>query len=102
VQEWERFGAAVQKTLEPIQRIREAFSAIPPEQLSAFQRAIAAYSEDPRFGWNIVEAPVFRLFAELGLNGLESHLTRSELLHVLKLSNAKGKKSVQDYLFRKF
>ena len=102
VQEWERFGAAVQKTLEPIQRIREAFSAIPPEQLSAFQQAIAAYPEDLRFGWDIVEAPVFRLFAELGLTGLESHLTRSELLHVLKLSKAKGKKSVQDYLFRKF
>ena len=49
-----------------------------------------------------MEKPVFRLFTRLGFTGLESHLTRSELLYVLKLSKEKGTAAVQEYVFRKF
>ncbi len=76
----EQIQTAARVALEPVQRIREAFAAISPEQ----------------------EKPVFRLFTKLGLTGLESHLTRSELLYVLRLSREKGNKAVLAYIFRKF
>jgi len=102
VQATEQFGAAVREVLEPMQRIREAFAAIPQEQLAAFQQAFAGLAVELKFPWERVEGPAFKLFAKLGLTGLESHLTRSELLYVLMLSKEKGNKAVQKYVFGKF
>ncbi len=102
VQAAEQFGAAVRVALEPVQRIREAFAAIPQEQLSAFQHAFEGLAVELKFPWERVEGPAFRLFAKLGLTGLESHLTRSELLYVLRLSKEKGNKAVREYVFGKF
>lgn len=104
VQGMEQMRASIRVALEPIERIREAFSAIPPDQFLAFQRAFAGLAEEFRqqWDWDAVERPVFRLFAKLGLTGLESHLTRSELLYVVALSKKEGSKAVKEYIFRKF
>lgn len=98
----EQIQTAARVALEPVQRIREAFAAISPEQFSAFQQAFAGLADEFRLRWDAVEKPVFRLFTKLGLTGLESHLTRSELLYVLRLSREKGNKAVLAYIFRKF
>ena len=92
----------IRVALEPLQRIREALGSISPDQFSEFQRALAGMADNFRLQWAAVDKPVFRLFTKLGLTGLESYLTQSELLYVLKLSKDKGTKAVQEYVFRKF
>jgi hypothetical protein len=101
VQAAQQVQNSIRVALEPLQTIREAFRSITPDQLSAFQKAIAGLADD----WlqrDAVEKPVFRLFTKLGLTGLESYLTKSELLQVLKLSKGKGNEAVRAYLFRRF
>ncbi len=98
----EQIQETIRVTLEPVQRIREAFGSLSPEQFSAFQQAFVGLADRFRLQWDEVEKPVFRLFTKLGFTGLESHLTRSELLYVLNLSKEKGTAAVQEYVFRKF
>ncbi len=98
----EQMQETIRVTLEPVQRIREAFGSLPPEQFSAFQQAFVGLADRFRLQWDEVEKPVFRLFTKLGFTGLESHLTRSELLYVLNLSKEKGTAAVQEYVVRKF
>jgi len=95
----ENFRAA----LEPVQRIREAFTALPIEQFSSFRQSFVGLAESFQLKLAyVVEKPASDLFTKLGFTGLESHLTRSELLYILKLSKEKGKAAVQQYVFRKF
>jgi hypothetical protein len=99
----EQMRQEIRVALEPVQRIREAFGSLSSEQFSVFQQSFAALADCFRLQWgHIVEKPVSDLFTKLGFTGLESHLTRSELLYVLKLSKKKGTAAVQEYVFRKF
>lgn len=98
----EQMQQEIRTALAPVQRIREAFGSLSPDQFSAFQQAFAGLADRFRLQWDEVEKPVFGLFTKLGFTGLESHLTRSELLYVLKLSKEKGAAAVQEYVFRKF
>jgi hypothetical protein len=98
----ERLQTGVRLAFEPGQRIREAIAAIPTAQFLAFQKSFAGMADKLNLQWDLVERPVFRLFTKLGLTGLERHLTRSELLYILRLSKEKGTKAVPEYVFRKF
>jgi hypothetical protein len=98
----EQMQETIRGTLEPVQRIRKAFGSLSPEQFSAFQQAFVGLADRFRLQWDEIERPVFRLFTKLGFTGLESHLTRSELLYVLNLSKEKGTPAVEEYVFRKF
>jgi hypothetical protein len=102
MQTGQQFAAAVHEASEPLRRIQGAFATIPPEQLSILHQAMAGLADDLKFRWDKVEGPVFKTFAKIGLTGLESYVTRSEILHVAKLSKEKGNKAVQKYIFRKF
>lgn len=98
----QRFSDEVRKATEPLARIRTAFAALPPEEISAFQKALAGLSSQFRLQWDVEERPVFSLFTKLGLVGLESYLTRSELLRILQISKEKGRSAVQQHIFKKF
>jgi hypothetical protein len=100
----EQLRQEIRTTLEPVQRIREALASLPTEQFSAFQQSFVGFADSFRLQWDhIVEKPVYDLFTKLGFTGLESHLTRSELLYVLRLSKKKkGTAAVKEYVFRKF
>ena len=102
VQAVEQMRNTIHVAFEPLQRIREAFGSVSADQFSLFQRALVGLGDDFRLQWDPVEKPVFRLFTKLGLTGLESYLTRSELLYVLRVSQDKGNKAVQEYVFRRF
>ena len=104
IQVTEQFGAVVREAFEPVQRIREAFAAIQPEMLEAWQRAFAELSQhlNVTLEEDKVGGPAFKLFAQLGLTGLESYLSMPQLEHILKISKKRGKRAVQEYVFRVF
>jgi hypothetical protein len=76
----EQMQQTIRVALEPVQRIREAFGSLSPDQFSASQQALAGLADRFRLQCGEAEKPVFRLFTKLGFTGLESHLTRSELM----------------------
>jgi hypothetical protein len=104
VQVAEHIEAAFRETLEPFEKMREAFAAIQPTQLEALQRTFAGFGDELRIALerDDVGGPAFKLFAKLGLTGLESYLSMRECEYILKISKTKGNRAVQQYVFHMF
>ena len=104
VQAAEQVRAVTVAAMEPFQKVREAFSLIPPEQLEALRLRFLLLDEELRIAMerDDVSGPAFKLFAKLGFTGLESYMSLRELEYVLKISKTKGKRAVQQYVFRIF
>jgi hypothetical protein len=92
------------QTMEPFEKMREAIAAIPPAQFEVLQRTFAGLGEELKLAIerDKIRGPAFKLFAKLGLTGLERHMGWREIEHALKISKTKGNRAVQEYIFRIF
>ena len=104
VQAAQQIGDVVRETMEPINQVRAAIAAIPPEQVEALRQIFANLRAelDVELLKDKVGGPAFKLFAKLGFTGLESYMSLPELEYILKLSKTKGRKAVEQRVFRIF
>jgi len=101
VQLGQQLATGLSQLFEPIQKIRAAFAAIPPEQLKAFVDKLSRFNEEFWRHLDEHERTTFALLGRLGLPSLETVFTYQDFDTILQLQKEQGDQAVLDYVFAK-
>src|SRR5277367_4437333 len=83
VEKARKMSEAVSKFTDPFIQINKTLTSVAPDVLQSHREIWSQFTVAYQARWTTTEKKAFKIFAQIGVVGLESYLTRSELARVV-------------------